>query len=178
MRQPAPAPAGTVAFSRAYPARPSQIRAVRSDLRELLDGCPVADEVVLCASELAANAGTATRASTAERSRSARRSAKANTYESRSTTVEARGPSHPPTRTGLTGSTSSRLSPLHGASSRPRPAGPYGHISTGPHADSHVAANGRARDRRHDSLVQPSLIQRFDNAGLGAEAQRSGMTRV
>ena len=56
MRQPAPAPAGTVAFSRAYPARPSQIRAVRSDLRELLDGCPVADEVVLCASELAANA--------------------------------------------------------------------------------------------------------------------------
>jgi anti-sigma regulatory factor (Ser/Thr protein kinase) len=43
-------------FSRAYPASASQIRAVRADLRALLDGCPIADDAVLCASELAANA--------------------------------------------------------------------------------------------------------------------------
>src|ERR1039457_1172569 len=43
MRQPAPTSAETVAFSRAY-------------LRGLLDGCPVADDAILCASEMAANA--------------------------------------------------------------------------------------------------------------------------
>jgi anti-sigma regulatory factor (Ser/Thr protein kinase) len=39
-----------------YPGSAEQIRAVRADLRALLDGCPMADDVILCASELAANA--------------------------------------------------------------------------------------------------------------------------
>jgi len=39
-----------------YPGTTEHIRAVRADLRPLLDGCPIADEVILCASELAANA--------------------------------------------------------------------------------------------------------------------------
>jgi anti-sigma regulatory factor (Ser/Thr protein kinase) len=39
-----------------YPATPDQIGAVRADLRALLDGCPMADDVLLCASELATNA--------------------------------------------------------------------------------------------------------------------------
>jgi anti-sigma regulatory factor (Ser/Thr protein kinase) len=39
-----------------YPGRAEQVRAVRADLRGLLDGCPVADDMILCASELAANA--------------------------------------------------------------------------------------------------------------------------
>jgi anti-sigma regulatory factor (Ser/Thr protein kinase) len=39
-----------------YPGRPEQISAVRADLRMLLDGCPMADDVLLCASELATNA--------------------------------------------------------------------------------------------------------------------------
>jgi anti-sigma regulatory factor (Ser/Thr protein kinase) len=39
-----------------YPGRPEQVRAVRADLRGLLDRCPMADDVILCASELAANA--------------------------------------------------------------------------------------------------------------------------
>jgi serine/threonine-protein kinase RsbW len=56
MRQPAPATAKTAVFSRAYLGSPDQIRAVRSDLRGLLDGCPIADDAILCASELAANA--------------------------------------------------------------------------------------------------------------------------
>jgi anti-sigma regulatory factor (Ser/Thr protein kinase) len=39
-----------------YPGTTEHIRAVRADLRGLLDDCPVADDVILCASELAANA--------------------------------------------------------------------------------------------------------------------------
>ena len=56
MRQPAPTSAETVAFSRVYLGNPGQIRAVRAALRGLLDGCPIADDAILCASELAANA--------------------------------------------------------------------------------------------------------------------------
>jgi anti-sigma regulatory factor (Ser/Thr protein kinase) len=41
---------------RAYPGRPEQISRVRADLTQLLDSCPFADELVLCASELATNA--------------------------------------------------------------------------------------------------------------------------
>jgi hypothetical protein len=61
MRQPAPAPAGIVAFSRAYPGRPDQIRAVRSDLRALLASCPMRADIILCASELATNAAVHSR---------------------------------------------------------------------------------------------------------------------
>src|SRR5215469_2436368 len=39
-----------------YPAAAEQIRAVRADLRALLADCPLANDVILCASELAANA--------------------------------------------------------------------------------------------------------------------------
>ena len=39
-----------------YPGAAEHIRAVRADLRPLLHNCPMADEVILCASELAANA--------------------------------------------------------------------------------------------------------------------------
>jgi hypothetical protein len=40
----------------AYPGRVEQVSMVRADLRAMLNGCPVADDVILCASELAANA--------------------------------------------------------------------------------------------------------------------------
>jgi DNA-binding XRE family transcriptional regulator len=56
MRQPAPTSAETVAFSRVYLGNPDQMRAVRAHLRGLLDGCSVADDAILCASEMAANA--------------------------------------------------------------------------------------------------------------------------
>ena len=39
-----------------YPGAAEHIRAVRADLRTLLAGCPMADDVILCSSELAANA--------------------------------------------------------------------------------------------------------------------------
>src|SRR6266853_5879240 len=39
-----------------YPGGTEHIRAVRADLRPVLRDCPRADDVILCASELAANA--------------------------------------------------------------------------------------------------------------------------
>ncbi len=39
-----------------YLGSAQQIGVVRADLRVLLSGCPIADDVILCASELAANA--------------------------------------------------------------------------------------------------------------------------
>jgi serine/threonine-protein kinase RsbW len=39
-----------------YKGRRDQAKAVRSDLRALLGDCPIADDLILCASELAANA--------------------------------------------------------------------------------------------------------------------------
>ena len=39
-----------------YPGGTEHIRAVRADLRAVLDHCSRADDVILCASELAANA--------------------------------------------------------------------------------------------------------------------------
>src|SRR5580704_5854004 len=39
-----------------YPGRLDQLRHLRRELAGVLDGCPSADEIILCASELAANA--------------------------------------------------------------------------------------------------------------------------
>jgi len=39
-----------------YPSGPEHVRQVRADARGLLAGCPATDEVILCLSELAANA--------------------------------------------------------------------------------------------------------------------------
>jgi hypothetical protein len=44
-----------LACSRTFPAQPAQVREARAFLRAVLDRCPVADDVVLCMSELAAN---------------------------------------------------------------------------------------------------------------------------
>ncbi len=38
-----------------FPARPDQVREARKLIRAVLDGCPAADDAVLCVSELAAN---------------------------------------------------------------------------------------------------------------------------
>ena len=49
-------PPGLRTFGRAYPGRPEQVQRVRADLGATLNGCPIADETILVASELAANA--------------------------------------------------------------------------------------------------------------------------
>jgi hypothetical protein len=45
-----------LAWSRIFPARADQVREARAFLRAALDGCPAADDAILCISELAANA--------------------------------------------------------------------------------------------------------------------------
>jgi serine/threonine-protein kinase RsbW len=45
-------------FGHAYSGRPEQVKRVRADLRAFLNGYPIADETILMASELAANAVT------------------------------------------------------------------------------------------------------------------------
>src|SRR5215468_1663433 len=44
-----------------YPGATEHIRVVRADLRAVLHECPRADDVILCASELAANAAAHSR---------------------------------------------------------------------------------------------------------------------
>jgi two-component sensor histidine kinase len=58
MRHPGTLPpaACTAVWQRKYPGLPAQARILRADLRPLLAGCPAADDVLLLASELAANA--------------------------------------------------------------------------------------------------------------------------
>ena len=55
-RTPAPRTVRQRTTEATYPGATEQIRAVRADLRAVLEDCPRADDVILCASELAANA--------------------------------------------------------------------------------------------------------------------------
>lgn len=56
MHAPAPRTIGLRTSETTYPGGTEHIRAVRAALRAVLDDCPRADDVILCASELAANA--------------------------------------------------------------------------------------------------------------------------
>jgi anti-sigma regulatory factor (Ser/Thr protein kinase) len=56
MHTPAPRTLAARTSEVAYPGGTEHIRAVRADLRAVLRDCPRADDVILCASELAANA--------------------------------------------------------------------------------------------------------------------------
>ena len=56
MPAPAPRPLALRTTGVTYPGTAEQIRVVRADLRALLDDCPMADDVLVCASELATNA--------------------------------------------------------------------------------------------------------------------------
>src|SRR6266704_710975 len=56
MHTPATSTSAPRTLTRVYPGTTSHIRAVRSDVRDLLADCPVADDAILCASELATNA--------------------------------------------------------------------------------------------------------------------------
>jgi serine/threonine-protein kinase RsbW len=56
MHPPAPRALASCTTSLTYPGTTDQARAVRADLRPVLRDCPMANDVILCASELAANA--------------------------------------------------------------------------------------------------------------------------
>ena len=53
MRESITAPPQT--FMHSFPALPAHVREARQFLRAALEGCPVADDTILCASELASN---------------------------------------------------------------------------------------------------------------------------
>jgi anti-sigma regulatory factor (Ser/Thr protein kinase) len=53
-----PGPPEKITFERHYPGEASQARRVRADLAQVAGECPVADDLILLASELAANATT------------------------------------------------------------------------------------------------------------------------
>jgi anti-sigma regulatory factor (Ser/Thr protein kinase) len=61
MQTPAPRALALRTSTVIYPGSIEHIRTVRADLRPLLRDCPMADEMILCASELAANAATHSR---------------------------------------------------------------------------------------------------------------------
>ena len=56
MHMPAARTLGVRTIDTTYPGGTEHIRAVRADLRAVLDDCSRADDVILCVSELAANA--------------------------------------------------------------------------------------------------------------------------
>jgi len=56
MNLPVQTATGQLGLTRTYPGTADQVRQVRDDLSRVLDGCPAADDVILCASELATNA--------------------------------------------------------------------------------------------------------------------------
>jgi anti-sigma regulatory factor (Ser/Thr protein kinase) len=56
MHMPAPRAVALRTTGVIYAGSSEHISAVRADVRPLLDGCPRADDVILCASELATNA--------------------------------------------------------------------------------------------------------------------------
>ena len=56
MYSPAPRALALRTTTATYPGSAEYVSAVRADLHALLADCPVADDVILCASELAANA--------------------------------------------------------------------------------------------------------------------------
>src|SRR6516225_425847 len=56
MHTPAPKTVGPRTTDVTYPGGTEHIRAVRADLRAVLRDCPRVDDVILCASEFAANA--------------------------------------------------------------------------------------------------------------------------
>lgn len=56
MSTPALTIVGPRASASTYPGGPEHVHQVRADMRRLLRGCPVADDVILCVSELATNA--------------------------------------------------------------------------------------------------------------------------
>lgn len=56
MHTPAPSTLALRTVGITYPGTPENVGAARADLRSLLEGCPMADDVLVCASELATNA--------------------------------------------------------------------------------------------------------------------------
>jgi hypothetical protein len=117
---------------RHYPGSAAQIRVVRADLRALLAGCLIAHDVILCASELAANATLHSRSGLQGGTFTVR--ASIDLDHSVQVEVEDKGgpwTSTPTDPTAVTAWTSSERSLPTGASLATTSPAPSGHASTG-----------------------------------------------
>jgi anti-sigma regulatory factor (Ser/Thr protein kinase) len=129
-----PAPrAPALATSITYPGTTEHIRTVRADLRAVLHECPMADDVILCASELAANAATHSRSRLPGGTFTVRAKISPGDYAWIEVEDDG-GPTSPGIRdaTGIMGSISSARSLPAGASAAITPPAPSGQDSTGP----------------------------------------------
>jgi len=126
-----------------YPARPEHVRQARADARGLLDGCPAADEVILCLSELAANAVLHSDSRRPGGTFTVRIESCPGGYI-RIEVDDGGGPwlAPAPTRAAAAGLTSSACSRPNGASPPAPQAAPSGLVSTGP-ASSTASASLR-----------------------------------
>ena len=110
---------GRRATSTTYPQNTACISAVRAGIRSLLAGCPLADDVILCASELAANSALHSYSAKPGGQFTVRAAAGRQAWIA---VDDNRGPSINPALRGgpsparVMGSTSSAPSPPHGTS--------------------------------------------------------------
>lgn len=133
MHTPAPRALALHAASATYPGTTERIRAVRADLRTLLCDCPMADNMILCASELATNAALHSNSRLPDGTFTVRASINPGDHaRSKSRTTAAPGLQGQPTRQGTMGSISSVPLPPTGASRVTTPLARSGQDSTGP----------------------------------------------
>ena len=140
-----------------HPGSIEHVRTVRADLRALLRDCPRADDLILCASELAANAATHSRSRLPGGVITVRATISPDLY-ARIEVQDDGGPWNQGMidRPGTMGWTSSAPLPTSGASTVTAPPGPSGPGSIGP----------SSRDKK--PTIQLSL-----NPGACLRAERS-----
>ena len=133
MRIPAPRTIGLRTTEVTYPGGTEHIRTVRADLRAVLDAYPRADDVILCASELAANAVQYSRSHLPGGTFAVRTVISPDHY-ARIEVQDGAAPGTSPwsTRRGITAWTSFVRLPTNGGSTAITPAAPSGRDSTGP----------------------------------------------
>jgi anti-sigma regulatory factor (Ser/Thr protein kinase) len=177
MHTPAPRTLALRTISMTYPGTAEQIRVVRADLRVLLDDCPIADDVILCASELATNAAIHSRSRLPGGTLTVRASVSPE-YHVLIEVEDNGGPGLQRYRSPLgTGSTSSVPSPTTGASPATTPSVPSGPDSTDSAANNRRSAPScRRRVRTFFTVIKgtPSARQAGPSpAKVAAGTQKS-----
>lgn len=160
MQTPAPRALALRTTGVTYPGSAERVRAVRADLRPLIRDCPMVDEVILCASEFAANAAIHSDSRLPGGTFTVR--AKLSPGDYVWIEVEDDGGLWAPVvsdPTGPTDSTSSATWPATGESKAITPAAPSGHRARGPGPSSRRSSLEPEQDHgqeRFASHVMPS----------------------